>query len=363
MREKFIGNRKIFFMVLAIVIGICVVFFIRCLHDHISHDKCEVLWMFFMILPFLFMHYVDEKGIIYLGIPSEITAIILMWTPLKSHIGYCGKNMVLYYPIIYPCVVGFAYIIKLEINEYKQTLEELSNEKKMHQKEIHLRFKEQVLLYQEKERIVEEFYQKINHHNLIMEQLIKNGELEDVKAYLEEINNKMDYDEEFCKDCCNYAIKGILLLYSRKAKEEGCNLKVRAEVPKNLEINPTDVTYILANALENSINAAKERLRERITETDQLEELSEEYKQDNLVENIRVYISYDVEESELDIKIANGCSKNKKNLFTEDGIPISDRKDGGMGTITIRRVAEKYKGVANFNRYGETFLTRVQILC
>jgi sensor histidine kinase regulating citrate/malate metabolism len=96
----------------------------------------------------------------------------------------------------------------------------------------------------------------------------------------------------------------------------------------------------VANALENALEA--------------IEKVPEEkrYLQFERIYNGR----------KLKLLTKNPCAV--KTTFGKDGLPISTRPiQSGIGTAQIKRIAEKYSGVASFSQQNDVFILKVIMTC
>ena len=112
-------------------------------------------------------------------------------------------------------------------------------------------------------------------------------------------------------------------------------------VPARIPVESTDLTSLVANVLENAIEA-----QERIPDPSK--------------RNIQFELTYDGRKLKLLCK--NPSIVNAR--FDEDGLPISTRAvPSGIGTAQIRSVAEKYCGVASFIQENGSFVVRAVMTC
>lgn len=107
--------------------------------------------------------------------------------------------------------------------------------------------------------------------------------------------------------------------------------EVHIRLPKVLEIDKMDLTIILGNLLDNSLEACNKLPKEQ--------------------REILIYVS--ANHGALTIQILNTYDYSQLNI--KDGIPHSTKKDKlwhGIGLNSIRQAIKKYNGVLEFN-YGE----------
>ena len=133
----------------------------------------------------------------------------------------------------------------------------------------------------------------------------------------------------------------FLTIYGARCQKLGFKLRAKALVPDRLPVESTDLTSLVANVLENAIEA-----QERIP--------------DPAKRNIQFDITYDGRKLKLMCK--NPCIIDTR--FDDEGLPISTRAvPSGIGTAQIRAIAEKYSGVANFMQENGNFVVRAVMTC
>ena len=129
---------------------------------------------------------------------------------------------------------------------------------------------------------------------------------------------------------------GVVVLLSESMMKTACPEyeKYRFEIPEQLDISEIDLSYILSNAIENAINAAK-----------------------------------NADEKLIDIYMSKTSEKlliSVKNTFKEmpemvNGIPTTSKEGHGYGTQSIRYTTEKLKGNCHFTVSGNLFVLQVII--
>ena len=165
------------------------------------------------------------------------------------------------------------------------------------------------------------------HHNFIMLGLVRNGDYESLKEYLESLvddDNKVWGETRYCE---NTTINMILTMYKRRAKENGISVKISAKASNNLAVPPQDLVIVIANLFENAINATA--------------------KLNGKGKNIDIQIKDNPER--LLIKIDNPCRANLS----------FDEMLYGIGIRSVITTTTKYEGMYDFTAEDGVFSAKI----
>lgn len=174
----------------------------------------------------------------------------------------------------------------------------------------------------------------IRHFSNIMHTCLQNGSLEKAELLLSDLEASLAKTE--LKTYCNdYIINSVLTFYFELAKQQNIEVQTAFIAPPSGTFDSSAFSVILANALENAINACKNesgkciiKIKSRIINGQYLMELS------------------------------NTCSK--KILFDEVGTPISQNGDGhGIGTKSILSFAKQTHSMVNFLQKNGYFILQI----
>lgn len=94
----------------------------------------------------------------------------------------------------------------------------------------------------------------IHHHNEHIVSLAREGNCEEILKYLGSHEEKIEYQRSWCS---NIVVNGILSSYESKAKEKGVEFVASADTPAHSKIKDVDYVSLLANLLENALNATE----------------------------------------------------------------------------------------------------------
>lgn len=169
---------------------------------------------------------------------------------------------------------------------------------------------------------------------------------EQMRAYLDKIIELTAHTEKiFCENEC---INGLLQYYYGIAVK--CGIRYEAAVSAGrLEIEDTDLTILIGNALENAVTAALE------------------YREKTGKEPV-ISVSARVMSGNLTVMIQNSCADisytkafQKDAKFQPAAAFQSIHKDGGRGLLRMEFIAAKYQGKTDFScdMQAERFITRI----
>ena len=154
------------------------------------------------------------------------------------------------------------------------------------------------------------------HHNLVMLEYANNDDYESLKAYLRslvESDNEVWGEVRYCE---NMTINTVLTVYERRAKENSISVTISAEGSRDLNVLPQDLVIVIANLVENAINATA-----KLKKNDK-----------------RIDILIKESSQRLVIKVENPC---RANLTFDETIY-------GVGIRSVIATANKYEGMYDF---------------
>jgi hypothetical protein len=173
---------------------------------------------------------------------------------------------------------------------------------------------------------IEELYEKMRamrhdfgNHLTVIAGLAETGSNDELNDYIKELQNRVTELQPSIKTG-NAVTDVVLSEFCDQCRDNNIQFESMFTFPENLRINPFDMSVILNNALQNSIEASKE--------------VSEGMIQIKSVIIDKTFI----------ISIRNKNSKEKS--INESGLITSTKKDSGhgYGLKNIRSIAGKYKG-------------------
>ncbi len=310
----------------------------------------DAFWLWILMIPFLVDYF---AGILLGSLASSfgfVLSVICMWTPLREHFVYYGKDILTYYPAVYFILAVWAGLIQYQIFGYQA--EELENERMRHkqqkerirfiskrQKERIRNMEKQLAAFDENRTLVERYHHDLRHYTRVLREYLRGGEIYKAIGYLNEIDGNLDQVVQMSY-CENHLINSILSVFQMRFRRLSCVTKIMASAPEDLNIRDLDLTAILSNILEDACDA--------------LQKVDENKRLVNIKINYR--------DGKLRIQVENTCAVRTR--FTEDGLPVSTKEvRGGIGTKSVRDIALEYEGAAGFTQEGDRFITMVVIGC
>ncbi len=162
----------------------------------------------------------------------------------------------------------------------------------------------------------------LRHHLTVMEGMLLQGDSAGVQQYISELQGKLS-DLTRSNWCPNTAINSVLTSYFSQAKEAGCRLETKIQLPAQFPYDEMDLCMILSNALENALHALQE-----LAETERWMKVELE-----LTDNRR-----------LTLAVRNACPLPVR--FGPDGLPLTPPREGhGLGLRSIQSTVKRYGGL------------------
>lgn len=325
-----------------IVVGtyaMCAVLFFHFIMETNWTIGMDAFWLFILILPFITDY---AAGVVYGTLAAFwgfLLSFLLLNTPLSGYLQPYGKNMMDWFTIIYVVVMMAAAIIEYELTA-SQIDKKISDEKIAYfQQERTRRLKEQLAIYESNEQTIRKYKHDIRHYNRVLASFIQNQEYEKAASYLSEFDAMLE-DITAVSFCENKIANELLTIYASRCQKMGFKLRVKSVVPELFPMEEMDLTSLLANALENAVEAQSHVPEEK--------------------RSVQVELTYDGRKLKLLTK--NPCAVKTK--FNEKGLPVSTRiVQSGVGTAQIKSIAEKYGGVASFTQDNDIFMVKAVMTC
>ncbi len=163
----------------------------------------------------------------------------------------------------------------------------------------------------------------MRHHLLVLEGLAKQNDTDSMIEYIGNLNGQLtDIEKETY--CENSTVNAVLASCIGQAKEAGCAVLAQIHLLGTIPFDEMDVCVVLANALENAVNACRK-----------IHEAEKRY--------IRLSVEL-LDQRKLVIAVENPCDRPLS--FHADGFPIVPEREGhGIGLKSIDAVTKKYNGM------------------
>jgi hypothetical protein len=332
-------SRKHILLGMVASFGLTVILFFHFITEVDWSIGMDAFWLFILILPFITNYLL---GVVYGTISAFsglLLSILLLDTPLNNLLQPYGKNMVEWYSVIYVVVMLAAAVIEYELTSYQIEKQVAEEKLTYYQNERAKRLQETLAIYESNESTIRKYKHDIRHFNRVLAGFIKEQEYEKALEYLKEFDSMLE-QVTAVSFCDNQIVNELLTIYAAKCQKLGFKIRVKAIVPERFPIEETELTSLVANALENAFEAL-----EKV-------DVEKRFLQFELTYNGR----------KLKLLTKNPCAIDTS--FDKNGLPISSRSiQSGIGTAQIKRIAEKHSGVASFSQQNGNFVLKVIMTC
>lgn len=167
-----------------------------------------------------------------------------------------------------------------------------------------------------------------------MERDDKTGLAEYIRVYRDRL--PPDMTEYFCG---NDVVNAIISYYAAQAREFGIVFTAKTAYPKDCPVCDTDISVLLGNLLENAVEACK--------------------REPGNGKFIKLRIRQKGEATLL-ILVDNTCASA---VSFEGGTPLSSKREGaGIGVASVREIAARYHGAAQFEQRENVFYASVRLM-
>lgn len=228
------------------------------------------------------------------------------------------------------------------------------------------------------------------HHRMVLKELADRNDLHGIQTYLAEYNTvRTDTPSKTYSN--NPAVNAVVAYYAGHAEAAGIRFTARVQLPEHLLIPDPIFCVLLGNLLENAVDACKTELSRGassgaasaeanagglVTESDTVPAAAdsnaasaaataidpragvtaaEDFRSDQA---IRVIVKQNGDAC-LSIVVDNTCSRKP---IWDEGELVSTKHEGhGVGTVSIRYIAQRYDGDARFEWRDGIFYASVML--
>ncbi len=176
----------------------------------------------------------------------------------------------------------------------------------------------------------------MRHHFAVLNALAEQKNWEELEKYLSSASQNIpDTELVLCK---NHAVNAIIGHYYSKYKSNGIPFKLKIDIPEKLTVSESDICLVIANLLENAFEASM--------------------KLDRNKRRISMY-AHPHSDSIILVSVENAFNGD---ITEKNGIFGSSKRNGdGIGTQSIRRIAEKSGGYCRFSHENGIFKADVML--
>ena len=169
------------------------------------------------------------------------------------------------------------------------------------------------------------FRHDLRHRILALHGLLQRGQTEDALALLESSHEDLERTATH-PYCLNPIINAIISIYFEKAKELSVRTSHKISFPQSLPSIESPLAYVLANLLENAIQASATMPKEKRT----------------------VDLTLLMKGNQIVLSIVN--QYNTPIHFDENGYPKADKEGHGFGMVSIARFLDTHNAYKNFTQ-------------
>ena len=287
-----------------------------------------------ILIVFIVARYMRKPFFTYVHINSANWLLmcfpILMIFMLLSYFCNSTTDPILLVLLLLTSFSIFAVLARVLISE-SSLADAKENEKKISAKmQLQRREYEDLCKKIEADKI---YRHDMRHHLIVLGGLAEKNNDKSITEYIEKLNGKLS-DIEHELYCENATVNALLSIFIQNAKSKGCTVKSSVVLPNELPFDELDICVVLANALENAVNACI-----KIYETDK--------------RCINLKASFK-EEQKLLICVTNPCKDAP--VFDENGLPVSPSESNhGIGLQSVDTIVKKYNGIFNCEFSQGTF--------
>ncbi len=203
---------------------------------------------------------------------------------------------------------------------------------RLKQMQLHEKYLQaQISSYEQMEQNARQTRHDIRHHHMVVAEYAREKDYQGILSYLQEYE-RLETEKYTGAYCKNSVVNNVLCTYIGKARRNGTEVSSDIRLGDTGEISNYDLVTILANILENAVNACDR----------------EEGK-------CKMEVSLRQKGSKLIFICKNTCTGKVK---FEDGIPCSQERVS-VGISSVRCCVDKYDGSVNFSVANGMFTCQV----
>lgn len=189
----------------------------------------------------------------------------------------------------------------------------------------------------ESQALTRQYRHDLRHHLQYLSVCIENGQYEHAQSFIADICQEIEAHKVQCY-CENEAANLIISAFAGRAKKGGIDMKVQGTLPAVIMVSDRDLCVLLSNALENALHACQPFADAGTSCT--------------------IDVQFYEREGKFFLQVTNPCEEG---ICFENGIPVSDQPDHGIGVQSICAIVQQYGGVCTFLVRDSTFILRLSI--
>ena len=271
-------------------------------------------------------------------LPCSVTLILLLLTgDIRS--GTVTISALLARVLLLICMFLISHFMILFIQQLKEQLETNTRNQAM-ERLLQIQHDQYSMLQAriaENRRARHDFRQ----HLRVIQDCVKRGDLEDLKSYLAEYEKQFPSHSDHIY-CNSYAVNAILAFYADKAENHNIRLDVKIQMSDTPVIPETEFCVLLGNLLENALDACQTGRPESAT--------SQPFIRVCAIQTGTATLSITVDNTSV-----------FKPTWINEKLVSTKAAGSGIGTESIRMIAEQYRGDARFEWKDGVFYASVML--
>ena len=212
--------------------------------------------------------------------------------------------------------------------------------------------KELLSLYEKQSILQKEYYQRLyeqgeelkkfrhdyHHHLHVLKELLYNKKYKEAVTYIRQLENRaVNYEMDIVYSG-NTVVDAVICGVLGNTEIRDLRFEYRGKLKKKIGIEDVDLCTILANVLENAVEACERYYGKRY---------------------IRMEIA--TYKSNLFITVCNPCRQNQKEIMEERRTEKKDKEYHGYGRQNMKTVTEKYNGSLVFEEKEGEFTVKIHL--
>ena len=174
----------------------------------------------------------------------------------------------------------------------------------------------------------------LRQHLAVVQSYIERDDKAGLSDYIDLYRGRLppDMRERYCQ---NDMVNAIVCYYAALARDSGIEFEAGVDYPEDCPVSGTDITVLLGNLLENAVEACKREPGELKT----------------------IQLRMKRRGSSLLILVDNPCTAP---IVGDGDTPLSSKREGaGSGVVSVREIAARYGGTAQFEQKNGMFYASV----
>lgn len=275
----------------------------------------------------------DGNWLLLAMVPVLFTAIFILMGTLPNHYSHDLWRIVYLYAVF--VVMIFVYIIIFQVILRLYNMKDTLYAQQLLNTQVNA-LSLQLETIEDVEQQTRIYRHDMKHYFRTLTSLMKNNDIDAALEYVGAITLQLESTsvEYYCE---NRTINAMLSFYLKRAKAKGIEVATKLDIPIHLPIDVVETSAVLANMIENAINAC--------------DEISEGKKKSITLQCIS--------KPQFIIEVTN--TFYGKIWFDDEGFPIRESTKHGVGSRSIAAFIKKYDAIHDYSFIDNCFKLRILI--